>query len=334
MRIVVDAFGTDNAPKPEIKGSLQVLEDHKDIEIILVGDEKVIKGQIYKGHPRLHIVHASEVVHHDDKPSEVVRKKKDSSMSVGLRLVKEGEGDAFISAGNTGAVMAFSLFTLGRVKGVSRPAIGALFPNVEEGRNLVLDVGANIFVSYRHLVEFAFMGSAFYKVMFGRKPKVALLSIGEEEVKGGESIVKARKILSEINGNFNFVGYVEGHEILSTKADVIVMDGFVGNILLKFGESVLGVVMEFMKKEVKKDPKALMGALLMKRVFKNIRTKADFEEYGGAPLIGVNGIVIIAHGRSSSRAIYNAVLVAKKLKEDALLEKLEESLSDVRTPSD
>ncbi len=327
MRIVVDAFGTDNAPKPEIRGVLSVLEERDDVEIILVGDEKIIKSNLHKTNPRLHIVHASEIVHHDDKPSEIIRTKKDCSIKVGLELVKGGEADGFVSAGNTGAIMAFSLFTLGRIRGVSRPAIGAFFPNIEEGRNLVLDIGANIFVSSKILVEFALMGSAFYKVLFHRNPKVALLSIGEEDIKGGETIYEARRILSGINGNFEFVGYVEGHEILSTKADVIVTDGFVGNILLKFGESVLGVVMDFMKREVKRNPRALLGAYLMKRVFKNIKHKADFEEYGGAPLIGVNGVVIVSHGRSSSRAIHNAILVAKTLREQFLLEKLEEVMN-------
>ncbi|MEO0139293.1 MAG: phosphate acyltransferase PlsX [candidate division WOR-3 bacterium] len=332
MRIALDGFGTDRAPIPEIRGALSVLEEREDIRILLVGNEHEIKRYISEYHPRLEIVHADEIVHHDDKPSDVVRTKRNSSMAVGLRLVREGEADAFVSAGNTGAVMAYALFTLGRVKGVSRPAIGALFPNTAGGRNLVLDMGANIFVSSRHLVEFALMGSAFYNAMFNKKPKVALLSVGEEEIKGGENLINARKTLSEIKGNFEFVGYIEGHEILSTKADVVVMDGFVGNILLKFGESVLGVILDFMKEEVKKSPRALLGAALMKPVFKNIKRKADFEEYGGAPLIGVNGVVIISHGRSTARAIHNAILVADTLKKRGLLERIEEYMH-VQTPS-
>lgn len=332
MRIALDGFGTDRAPIPEIKGALSVLEEREDIKIFLVGDEKELKRHIKVHHSRLEIVHADEIVYHNDKPSDVIRTKKNSSIAIGLRLVKEGEADAFVSAGNTGAVMAYSLFTLGRIKGVSRPAIGALFPNISGGRNLVLDMGANIFVSSRHLVEFALMGSAFYNAMFNKRPKVALLSVGEEEVKGGEILIKARKTLSEINGNFEFIGYIEGHEILSTKADVVVMDGFVGNILLKFGESVLSVVLDFMKEEVKKSPRALLGAALMKPVFKNIKKKADFEEYGGAPLIGVNGVVIISHGRSTAKAIHNAILVADTLKKRGLLERIEEYLN-VKTPT-
>lgn len=324
MRIALDGFGTDKAPMPEINGVLSVLNERKDIKVLLVGDEHELKRHIRAHHPRLEIVHADEIVHHDDKPSDVVRTKKNSSIAVGLRLVREGKADAFVSAGNTGAVMAYALFTLGRIKGVSRPAIGALFPNTAGGRNLVLDVGANIFVSSRHLVEFALMGSAFYNAMFNKKPRVALLSVGEEETKGGEVLIEARKTLNKINGNFEFVGYIEGHEILSTKVDVVVMDGFVGNILLKFGESVLSIVLDFMKEEVKKSPRALLGAALMKPVFKNIKKKADFEEYGGAPLIGVNGVVIISHGRSTAKAIHNAILVADMLKKRGLLERIEE----------
>ncbi len=335
MRIALDGFGTDKAPIPEIRGAISVLRERKDIELILVGNEyelrRHLRGLEYPK-DRLRIIHAEQIVHHDDKPSDVIRTKKRSSIAVGLDLVKNKEADAFVSAGNTGAVMAFSLVILGRIRGVSRPAIGALFPNIEGGRNLLLDMGANIFVPSRFLVEFALMGSAFYNAMFNRKPKVALLSVGEEEVKGGDVIVGARKTLESLKGNFDFIGYVEGHEVLQGKADVIVMDGFVGNVLLKFGESVLEVFLEFLKQEVKNNPRALLGAALMKPVFKKVKKKADFEEYGGAPLIGTNGIVIISHGRSTPRAIHNAILVADTLRRRGLLEKVEEYLN-VQIPS-
>ncbi len=335
MRIALDGFGTDKAPIPEIRGAISVLRERKDIELILVGNEyelrRHLRGLEYPK-DRLRIIHAEQIVHHDDKPSDVIRTKKRSSIAVGLDLVKNKEADAFVSAGNTGAVMAFSLVILGRIRGVSRPAIGALFPNIEGGRNLLLDMGANIFVPSRFLVEFALMGSAFYNAMFNRKPKVALLSVGEEEVKGGDVIVGARKTLESLKGNFDFIGYVEGHEVLQGKADVIVMDGFVGNVLLKFGESVLEVILEFLKQEVKNNPRALLGAALMKPVFKKVKKKADFEEYGGAPLIGTNGVVIISHGRSTPRAIHNAILVADTLRRRGLLEKVEEYLN-VQIPS-
>ncbi|NPB04354.1 MAG: phosphate acyltransferase PlsX [Thermotogae bacterium] len=321
MRVALDAFGTDNAPLPEIRGALKVLEEDRGVEVVLVGDVRKIREYLPTTHPRLSLVDAKEVVHHHDKPSEVLKKRPKSSMAVAMDLVRRGEADAFISAGNTGAVMAYALRKLGRIKGVKRPAIGALFPNINEGRTLVLDMGANIHVSSDLLVQFGIMGAAFYNALFHRHPRLALLNIGEEEQKGGEVIVEARRALERMNSHYNFVGYVEGHEILSDKADVIVMDGFVGNVLLKFGESVLSTILEFIKREVKGNPRALLGAMLLKPAFKAVRKKADFEEYGGAPLIGVNGIVIIAHGRSSARAIHNAILVAKTLHQHDLLNK-------------
>jgi len=321
MRVALDAFGTDNAPLPEILGALKVLEEERDIEVVLVGDERKIYDNLPRTHPRLSVVHAPEVVYHHDKPSEVLKKRPKSSMAIAMDLVRKGEAHAFISAGNTGAVMAYALRKLGRIKGVKRPAIGALFPNINEGRTLVLDMGANIHVPSELLVQFGIMGAAFYNALFHRHPRLALLNIGEEEEKGGSVIVEARRKLERMNTHYNFVGYVEGHEILADKADVIVMDGFVGNVLLKFGESVLSIILEFIRREVKGNPRALLGAMLLKPAFKAVRKKADFEEYGGAPLIGVNGIVIIAHGRSSARAIRNAILVARTLHEHKLLEK-------------
>ncbi len=328
MRVALDAFGTDNAPLPEIRGALKVLEEERDIEVVLVGDEKRILDSLPETHPRLSIVHAPEVVYHHDKPSEVLKKRPNSSMAVAMELVRSGEADAFISAGNTGAVMAYALRKLGRIKGVRRPAIGALFPNINEGRTLVLDMGANIHVSSDMLVQFGIMGAAFYNALFHRHPRLALLNIGEEEEKGGDVIVQARKRLEFMDSHYRFVGYVEGHEILMDKADVIVMDGFVGNVLLKFGESILSTILEFIKREVKNNPRALLGAMLMKPAFKAVKKKADFEEYGGAPLIGVNGIVIIAHGRSSARAIHNAILVARTLHNHHLLEKTRRYLEE------
>ncbi len=328
MRVALDAFGTDNAPVPEIRGALKILEDEKDIEVVLVGDERRIREHLGDIPSRLSIVHAPEVVHHHDKPSEVLIKKPNSSMAVAMDLVRSGEADAFISAGNTGAVMAYALRKLGRIKGAKRPAIGALFPNINEGRTLVLDMGANIHVSSDMLVQFGIMGAAFYNALFHRHPRLALLNIGEEEQKGGDVIVEARKRLEMMDAHYRFVGYVEGHEILMDKADVIVMDGFVGNVLLKFGESILSTILEFIKREVKGNPRALLGAMLLKPAFKAVRKKADFEEYGGAPLIGVNGIVIISHGRSSARAIYNAILVARTLHQHRLIEKTQKYLAE------
>ncbi len=330
FRVVVDAMGADDAPDVEVQGVLNYLKAHPEDEVVLVGRETQLRETLkrYYGretHPSIEIVHAEEVVHHNEKPSDALRNKKNSSIAVGLRIYKEGRANAFVSAGHTGAVMAFSLFTIGRIKGVRRPAIGAVFPKLE-GSNLVLDVGANVDVSPKILFQFGILGSIFYSILFANpRPRIALLSIGEEEVKGNKTVLKARELFER--SDLNFVGYVEGHEILSDKADVIVMDGFTGNVLLKFGESVFSTLVKMIKREVKKHPSYMLGAMLMKGAFENVRKHADFEEYGGAPLLGVRGNVIICHGRSTPRAITNAIRVSKKLYEQNLVDKIERKIA-------
>ncbi|MCS7245334.1 MAG: phosphate acyltransferase PlsX [candidate division WOR-3 bacterium] len=330
FKVAVDAMGSDNAPIPEIKGSIEYLKNNKNVEIYLVGQKDLLESEIKRMYSNtkvenLHIVDAKEVVKTNEKPSDALKYKKDSSISVGLNLHKEGIVNSFISAGHTGAIMAFSIFTIGRIQNVKRPAIGALFPTTE-GNNLVLDVGANVDISPQVLFQFGILGSVFYSILFNNpRPKVGILSIGEEEVKGNQVVIDARKLFE--SSDLNFIGFVEGHEILSNKADVIVMDGFVGNTLLKFGESVFFSLVNMIKNEVKKNFLYLLGAYFMKGAFENVKKHADFEEYGGAPLLGVNGNVIICHGRSSHRAIYNAINVSRKLYENRLTEKILEKLS-------
>ncbi len=334
FRIAIDAMGSDRAPDVEVRGVLDYLKDYPDDTIIyLVGREEEIRDFLKRHHgkdyhPRIEIVHAPQVVTTHEKPSDVLRTKKDSSIAIGLNLHRENLANAFVSAGHTGAVMAFSIFTIGRIKDVKRPAIGALFPTLT-GSNLVLDVGANVDVTPQILFQFGILGSVFYSVLFDtHRPRVGILSIGEEAVKGNQLVIKARSLYER--SDLNFVGFVEGHEILGDKADVIVMDGFTGNVLLKFGESVFSTLVRLIKKEVKKSPKYMVGALMMKGAFEGVKKHADFEEYGGAPLLGVKGNVIICHGRSTPRAIYNAIDVSRKLYENRLVEKIEERIEAYR----
>ena len=334
FRIAIDAMGSDRGPDVEVRGVLDYLKDHPDDTIIyLVGREEEIRDFLKRHHgkdyhPRIEIVHAPQVITTHEKPSDVLRTKKDSSIAIGLNLHRENLANAFVSAGHTGAVMAFSIFTIGRIRDVKRPAIGALFPTLT-GSNLVLDVGANVDVTPQILFQFGILGSVFYSVLFDtHRPRVGILSIGEEAVKGNQLVIKARSLYER--SDLNFVGFVEGHEILGDKADVIVMDGFTGNVLLKFGESVFSTLVRLIKKEVKKSPKYMVGALMMKGAFEGVKKHADFEEYGGAPLLGVKGNVIICHGRSTPRAIYNAIDVSRKLYENRLVEKIEERIEAYR----
>jgi len=333
MRVIVDAWGTDNAPEPEIRGVLAALAKAKDLSAILVGDAPAILERLKDAPPGLEVVDARERVETHEKPTDALRYKRESSMAVGLRLLAQARGDAFVSAGNTGAVMAFSLRELGTLRGVKRPGIAAFFPRRKGGYNLVIDVGANVDVKPLHLEQFAIMGSLAYKHLFGAEsPRVGLLSVGEEAVKGNSLVIKAQELLR--SSGLNFVGFVEGHELFSQKADVIVMDGFVGNVILKFGEGMASAVFGFLKDEMEGRPETLLGALLMRRAIKGLLRKVDFEEYGGAPLLGVNGLVMICHGRSGPRAIKNAILTLRKLHAEGLLEEIQKEIAGHSASSD
>jgi len=325
MRVIVDAWGTDDAPEPEIKGTLAALAGAKDLSATLVGDARVISGALGNAPDGLDIVNAPERVESREKPTEALRYKRNSSLAVGLRLLAEGKGDAFVSAGNTGAVMAFSLKELGTVKGVKRPGIAAFFPRRKGGYNLVIDVGANVDVKPHQLEQFAIMGSLAYKHLFGAEnPRVGILNVGEEAVKGNALVLATQELLAK--SGLNFIGFVEGHELMSPKADVVVMDGFVGNVILKFGEGMASAVFGFLKDEMEGRPETLLGAMLMRRAIKGLLRKVDFEEYGGAPLLGVNGLVMICHGRSGPRAIKNAILTLKRLHGEGLLGEIQREI--------
>ncbi len=314
MKIAVDAMGGDNAPHAVIAGAVQAAAAY-NTGIILVGIEQIVRDELAK-HPvaaslPIEIRNATEVVDMHDSPATVFRRKKNSSIRVANDLVKSGEAVAVISAGHTGAAMATSLFVLGPVEGVERPAIATFMPTIT-GTSIVLDVGANVDCKPNHLLQFAVMGEVYARYLLKNPcPKVGLLSIGEEETKGNELTKEAFKLLSETS--LNFIGNVEGRDIMSGKADVVVCDGFIGNVVLKVSEAVAESVGLFLKDEIKKSTMAKIGYLLMRPAFGALKRKIDYAEYGGAPLVGINGISIIGHGRSTPHAIKNAIRVAAEL---------------------
>ncbi len=313
MKIVVDAMGSDAAPANEAAGCVKALKVSPDLEILLVGEPKRVGRELAKYSVpggRIEVVPASQTIGMDEKPAEALRKKKDASVRVGAICVREGRGEALVSAGNTGAATMASLIAIGRARGVRRPAIAALFPS-REGHCIVLDVGANVSCKGVHLHQFAIMGEVYAQCIFNiDEPRVGLLSIGEEAAKGSESVFEAHRLLSR--SPVNYVGYVEGGDILRGKADVVACDGFTGNTLLKFAESVPAIVFSGLRSEVKRDLIVRIGAGLSRAALRRVKKRWDYAEYGGAPLLGVNGGVIICHGKSSPKAIMNAVLVAEK----------------------
>ncbi len=327
--VAIDAMGGDYAPFSIVAGAVLAHKAYgNEVELVLVGDSDKIKAELKNLNAEnlpIRIKHSSEVIEMGDEPAESIRKKPDSSIAVSLTLQKNGQADAFVSAGNTGAVMAASLLILGRLKSVSRPAIGAFFPT-EKGHALVLDVGANSDCKALNLYQFALMGAIYYSHIFSNEnPKVGLLSIGEEKSKGNELTVASHKLLSA--ADFNFTGNIEGRDILKGKADVVVCDGFVGNIILKFAESIDSFLGEIVRRQVRVNLLAKIGALLLKPAFKNLKKNLDAAEYGGAPLLGINGVSIICHGNSSPKAIMNAVGMTKLMVEKKINSLIETRLA-------
>lgn len=316
MRIALDAMGGDNAPHVNVAGAVAAARDY-GIEIALVGDSLILRRELL-AYPisglKITIEPASQVVAMGEAPTAALRQKKDSSITRAISLVKEGKAQAVISAGNTGAMMAASKVILGTLKGVDRPAIATLFPTLNDPCAL-LDVGANVDCRPEHLFQFAVMGSIYVQHILGKKnPRVGLLSIGEEESKGNELTREAYKLLQ--NGHINFLGNVEGKDIFKGEADVIVCDGFIGNVVLKACESMAELFDVVLKEELGRRVLYRLGARLCHKGLKSFMKKIDYAEHGGAPLLGVNGITIICHGRSSIRAIKNAIRVAKELVEE------------------
>jgi phosphate acyltransferase len=328
ITIAVDAMGGDQAPRPEVEGSVLAAREY-GTRILLVGQPAEIKRELARHSVRglqVEIVPASEVITMSDSPMDAYRKKKDSSAHVAARLVRQGKADGFVSSGNTGAVMAVARFVLGTLPSVQRPALAAPFPTSRGGVSVLLDVGANVDSKVAHLLQFAVMGEIYYRVIFGaRRPKVGLLSIGEEEMKGNEL---TREVHSRMKGlSLNFVGNVEGRDLFSGNVDVVVCDGFIGNIALKISEGVAQHIALFLKKALQGSIASQVGYVLSRNAFKEFRKKIDYSEYGGAPLLGVRGIVVIGHGRSNANAVKNAVRVTTELSQERLNEKIEQELS-------
>lgn len=315
MHIAIDAFGSDNAPFPEVEGAILAIKENICNKIYLVGKADILTMELDKffyDKSKIEVIHASETISMDDAPATVVKKKRDSSLVRAVQLHKEGTVDAVVSAGNTGAVMAASLLGYGRIKNILRPAIATSFPT-QSNPEIILDVGANVDCSPENLVQFAKLGSSYYKFFFKTdEPKVALLNIGEEETKGNELTKAAHNKLKEYK-DINFVGNIEGKDLLKGIVDVVVCDGFVGNVMVKTVEGVAYSIFSIMKEQIKKDWVAVFGALLSFPVYSYLKKKMNHEEYGGALLVGLNGISIVSHGRSGAKAIKNAVKLASRI---------------------
>ncbi len=312
MRIVVDAMGSDNYPEPDVAGAVMAAREFGD-EIILVGDEGQIQSELAKHEISdlpIDVVHASQVIEMSDKPAEASREKMDSSMHVGLNLVKDGQADAFVSAGNTGGILAVAtLHTLRRIKGIKRPALGVVFP-IEE-RPLLIDHGANADCKPEYLLQFGLMGSLYMERLHGiEEPRVALLSNGEEEGKGNQLIQETIPLLLE--SELNYVGNIEPKEFMRGHADVAVTDGFTGNLVMKATEATASYMSDLIRNEMMGGLRTIIGGLLVRPAFARVRRRLDPNEVGGAPLLGVNGVVIIAHGRSNAYAIRQAVGQAQR----------------------
>jgi glycerol-3-phosphate acyltransferase PlsX len=326
---VVDAMGSDESPLNDVSGAIIAAESRPDIlEIILVGKENLINAELSKHKVNLKnisVLNADEVITMEDSPTESLKLKPDSSLSRGINLVKEKKADAFVSAGNTGAVMTASILKLGRIEGVGRPTIGSLFPT-DFGKTMVFDVGASVDCKAKHLLEFAIMGNIYMKNIYElNNPKIGLLSVGEEKSKGDSLTLEAYELLEK--SNLNFIGNVEGRDVLRGKADVIVCDGFVGNVILKFAESVLDVIKGKFRSYAEKGFFKKIWIKMMYGTLRNVVLKDfDYQEYGGVPLLGINGVTIIGHGKSSPIAIKNMIYKAEEMVSKGVNEKIRNEL--------
>jgi glycerol-3-phosphate acyltransferase PlsX len=330
MRIVVDAMGSDDHPEPDVTGAVMAAREFGDT-IILVGDKTTIEAQLAQHNTadlHIEIVHAGQLVTMTDKPSEVVKNKRDSSMHVGIGLVKNGTADAFVSAGNTGAVLGIAMLRqvgLGRIPGVIRPTMGVIFPIKE--RPLLIDNGANADCKPEHLLQFGLMGSLYMeRALDIDKPRVALISNGEEEGKGNQLVKDAIPLLAE--SGLNYVGNIEPKEFMAGAADVAVTDGFTGNILMKTTEATAKYMSDLIRDELMSNPLTILGGLLTRSAFKRIRSRLDPNEVGGAPLLGVNGVVVIGHGRSNAYAIKQAIGQARRIVEKDVVGAIRDGLRD------
>ncbi len=328
MRVALDAMGAERGVGIVIKGALGAIHKNPQIEVSIVGDKERIEKEIGKlnlSSPPFSIVAASQIITMSDPATAVLKEKKDSSIAVALDMIKKGEAQTFVSSGNTGAVMTASLLKLGRIKGVNRPCLAAFFPTLDGRKVVLLDVGANVDCKPVHLSQFALMGSIYaHKVLKEKSPRVALLNVGSEESKGNDLLIETFKLLKR--SSLNFVGNIEGKDIISGKAEVVVCNGFVGNVILKFAESFATTTLNIIGEKAKKSFLGL-GGLFARGWLKEISSILDYAEYGGVPLLGTNGICIIAHGASSSKAIKNAILAGLEFDKMGVNKDIEDTLS-------
>ncbi|MEW6118181.1 MAG: phosphate acyltransferase PlsX [Nitrospirota bacterium] len=327
MKVALDAMGGDFAPEMTIAGAIEAVSEY-DIEVVLVGDRQKISETLEdKRYPanKISVFHASEVVEMHESPSVAIRKKKDSSIRRAVELVKNRQADAAVSAGHSGVAMATSLFLLGKLPNVDRPAIATIMPSYS-GFFVLLDAGANVDCKPENLLQFAHMGNAYFKAIFNEpNPRISLLSIGEEDTKGNELTKEAFKYLK--NADINFIGNIEGKDIFTGAADVIVCDGFIGNIVLKVSEGLAETIIKMLKREIVDVATGKLGYLMIKPAIRNFKKRTDYSEYGGAPLLGINGTFIISHGRSSAKAIKNAIKVAAEMSKKRVHEVISRTLT-------
>jgi glycerol-3-phosphate acyltransferase PlsX len=333
FKIAIDVMGGDFAPVNEIEGvikAFEVLGSKSNFEVVLIGKEGIITSHLNKynlSNVRYSIINADEVITMKDDATSALKSKKNSSLYIGMELLRNKQVDAFLSAGNTGAMLSTATILLGRIKGVSRPTIGTFFPTMTGNPTLIVDVGANVDCKPRFLFEFAIMGAEYYKLMLGvEKPKIGLLNIGEEDSKGNEVSLLTNKMLKEVDVNFH--GNIEGRDIFKGVVDVVVCDGFTGNIILKFAESFLSFFKHKVKSYADKSLINKLKVLSIKPTLKDIMKEFDYQEYGGVPLLGVNGIVMISHGSSSPKAIKNMIFRTIEVLEKDLNKNIEIALAN------
>lgn len=332
MRIALDAMGGDRAPEEIIDGAFEAVHGTSGrFDVVLVGKQVIVEQYITEKRfhaDNIEIIDAPEVIEMSESPATAIRRKRNSSIATAMRMQREEDVQAVVSAGNTGAVVASSLLSLGRLRGIHRPAI-AIYVPTRNGGTVLLDGGANADCDPNNLLQFAFMGSVYAETFLERKnPRVGLLSIGEESSKGNELTRDTHELLKK--SGLNFVGNVEGRDIFFGAVDVVVTDGFVGNVVLKFTESIIYYITGLIKEEIGRYPLARLGAAMMKPVFNDVKRTLDYAEYGGAPLLGINGVVIICHGGSSSRAIKNAILAAERFVASGINDRIKVNVEETR----
>lgn len=329
MKVVVDAFGGDNAPLEVVEGAVLAVKRNKDLTVVLTGDENKIKEILNGRTERIEIVHAPDVVTNDDVPTLAIRQKKESSLVKAFDLLKENEEIVgLVSAGSTGAILSGAIMKIGRIKGISRPALAPILPTKKDSDVIIIDSGANVDCKSENLLHFAIMGSAYYSIVEGVKaPRVALLNNGSEEHKGNELTKETYPLMKKLP--VNFVGNVEGREVMSGDVDVIVTDGFSGNVLLKGVEGTAGAILSVLKREIKASTSAKFGYLFMRKAFKKIKNKLDINKHGGAPFLGCKKLVVKNHGSCGRENICASIMKVVQLHENKLNEKIEAMIAEM-----